>query len=216
MTYGISAKYNKMAKLAINIYLDYNLTSFPIKPKRLASRMGFLIIYYSDLEPETRELMCKFSYDGFNFPHKSGNNYVRTIYINDLIMSSARREVSVFHEIKHIVNYDCETENEEKNKENEKLADYFAKYMKCPIPYLIYKRIANITDIMSVFHTSEEMAINVRKGLLARIKKYDYDIFDYELPLLELLVGSELDYSKFTVIDSVVKGGETNKAPKLE
>ncbi len=205
MAYRSSTKYDEMAKLAIDIYLDYNLTTFPTNPNELALRMGFEFIYYSDLEPETRELMYKFSEDGSNFPHKSGNNYVRTIYINDLIMSPARREVSGFHEIKHIVNYDCETDDEEKNKENEDLADYFGKYMKCPIPYLIYKRIENVTDIMSKFHASEEMANNVRKGLLGRIRKYGYDIFDYELPLLELLLGDELDYSKFAVIDSDTK-----------
>lgn len=163
MAYRSSTKYDKMVKLAIDIYLDYNLATFPTDPKELALRMGFEFIYYSDLELETRELMYKFSEDGSNFPHKSGNNYVRTIYINDLVMSSARREVSGFHEIKHIVNYDCETEDEEQNKENEDLADYFGKYMKCPIPYLIYERIENVTDIMSIFHASEEMANNVRK-----------------------------------------------------
>lgn len=207
MAYRASDKYDEMAKLAIDIYLDYNLTTFPIDPKELASRMGFEFIYYSDLNPETRELMYKFSEDGFNFPHKSGNSNVRTIYINDQIASSARKEVSLFHEIKHIVNYDCEIEDEEVNKENEDLAEYFGKYMKCPIPYLIYMRIIDMTDIMSIFHASEEMASNVQKGLLARIRKYGYDIFDYELPLLELILGDKLDYSKFTVIDSTKKGG---------
>ena len=200
MAYRTGYEYDEMAKLAIDLYLDYNLTTFPIDPYLLACKMGINVIPYSDLEYETRELQMKFSEDASNFPHRSGNNYVRTIYFNDFISSKARIEVSVLHEIKHIVNYDCETEDEEENKKSEEMADYFAKYMKCPIPYLVYKDITNKEDIMVMFHISEEMAGYVRGNVINRISSYGHDIFAYELPLLELLLGEELDYSKFKII----------------
>ena len=49
----------------------------------------------------------------------------------------------------------------ELNEENEDLANFFGKYMKCPIPYLIYCGYNNEFDIMSKFGVSQEMAKNV-------------------------------------------------------
>lgn len=74
--------------------------------------------------------------------------------------------------------------------------------MKCPIPYLIYCGYDNEFDIMSKFGVSQEMAKNVLKSMRGRIKKYNNSIFDYEVPLLELLLGDKLDKSSFSVISS--------------
>lgn len=202
MAYRTSTKYEKMARLAIDIYLDYNITTFPISAEEIAKKMGLEFIFYSDLEAETRNLMLKFSEDGVNYPHMAGSNCIRTIYINDTIQSIGRKEISIFHEIKHIIEYDCETDDEILNDETEDLANFFGKYMKCPIPYLIYCGYCNEYDIMSKFGVSQEMAINVLKSIKGRMKVYNKNIFDYELPLLELLLGDKLDNSKFSIIKS--------------
>lgn len=202
MAYRDSTKYERMARLAIDIYIDYNITEFPTNAKDIAKRMGFDFIFYSDLDEKTRALMIKLSDDGVNYPHMTGPNCIRTIYINDTIQSNGRKDTSGFHEIKHIVEYDCETDDEELNEENEDLANFFGKYMKCPIPYLIYCGYDNEFDIMSKFGVSQEMAKNVLKSMRGRIKKYNNSIFDYEVPLLELLLGDKLDKSSFSVISS--------------
>ena len=55
---------------------------------------------------------------------------------------------------------------------------------------------------MSKFGVSQEMAKNVLKSMRGRIKKYNNSIFDYEVPLLELLLGDKLDKSSFSIISS--------------
>ena len=50
MAYRYSTKYERMARLAIDIYIDYNITEFPTNAKDIAKRMGFDFIFYSDKE----------------------------------------------------------------------------------------------------------------------------------------------------------------------
>lgn len=187
-----NSDYEKMAKLAIDIYSDYNISSFPVDAYEIARRMGFEISYYSSYSVEKRIAFLKLSEDGINLPAK---NYAKNIIINDSIESSARKQATIFHEIKHIVNGD-----KDESQYNEDMADFFARYMRCPTPYLVYKRIDKAKDIQLEFGVSSQMAEIAENNVKQRVKRYENKIFDYELPILRLLLGDEFDLSKIEVI----------------
>ena len=67
------------------------------------------------------------------------------------------------------------------------LADYFARYFMCPIPYLIYKGFSEPDEIISFCNVSIAVANNVCSNLYNRRNKYGSEIFDYERPLIEYL-----------------------------
>ena len=80
------------------------------------------------------------------------------------------------------------------------MADFFARYMRCPTPYLVYKRIDKAKDIQLEFGVSSQMAEIAENNVKQRVKRYENKIFDYELPILRLLLGDEFDLSKIEVI----------------
>lgn len=187
-----NSDYEKMAKLAIDIYSDYNISSFPVDAYEIARKMGFEISYYSMYSEEKRKAFLKLSRDGINLP---GKNYTKNIIINDSIESSARKQATIFHEIKHIINGD-----KDESKYNEDMADFFARYMRCPTPYLVYKKIDNANKIKSEFGVSSQMAIISENNVKQRVRRYGNKIFDYELQILKVLLEDEYDLNKIEVI----------------
>lgn len=181
--YQNSKEYNRMAKLVTDLYIDYNIYQFPIDAYEIANRMGFSVKFYSDFETEELLALKGFSEDGTNLPLSNDKMHSRLILINDAIMSNARKEITVFHEIKHIVDYD-----EDDSQLNEDMAEYFAKYFKCPIPYLIYRMDLEPYSIMNKYNVSSQMAHNVARHLQNRIRRYGFGIFESELPLLKQIL----------------------------
>lgn len=57
--------YEAMDKLAIDIYVDYGISSFPLDIYDLAKKMGVKLIKYSLFDDVQRELFLKKSTDGF-------------------------------------------------------------------------------------------------------------------------------------------------------
>ena len=110
------------------------------------------------------------------------NDTAPTIYYNDTISSKGCIRQTIFHEIKHYIN-----EDKEEDPEDDDLADYFGKYIACPIPYLIALHITTPNEIISMFGVSYQMACYVAKNVENRIIKYGYKLFDYEKPLLRHL-----------------------------
>ena len=66
--YWNSSDYDKMAKLAINIYLDYNITDFPVDEKEICKKLGLKLIPYSVYTEKEQELLRKRSENGFFSP----------------------------------------------------------------------------------------------------------------------------------------------------
>lgn len=186
--YRESRNYDEIAKLVIEIYQDYGLNTFPIKALILCERMQILTVPYSLLNDELLKLSLKKSKDGYCFPLKYGPN---TIFYNDNlddVINAERIEFTILHEIKHIV---C-SESRDGNFENE-MADYFAKYLKCPIPYLIVKGIDDPEEITKRFDVSWSVANNVSKNVVNRHSKYKDSIFSYEIPLLKTILGDDFE-----------------------
>ena len=64
--YWKSNDYDKMAQLVIDIYIDYNITSFPVDEKEICKKMGLKLIPYSAYTEKEQELLRKRSEDGFS------------------------------------------------------------------------------------------------------------------------------------------------------
>ena len=58
--------YDKMAQLVIDIYIDYNITAFPVDEKEICRKMGLKLLPYSAYTEKEQELLKKRSVDGFS------------------------------------------------------------------------------------------------------------------------------------------------------
>lgn len=61
--YWKSEDYEEMAKLVIEIYLDYGITTFPIDEKEICKKMGILLLPYTEFPKEVSDI----SNDAFLF-----------------------------------------------------------------------------------------------------------------------------------------------------
>lgn len=185
--YRCGEKYDKMAELVGEIYIDYDIRSFPIDEKEVCHKMGINLLQYGKFPPEKRILLKKRSLSGFYVP-PTDNSQPMIFYNNNIdeVGSVGNMRRNIFHEIRHYV---CEDNNE--SPEEEDLADYFGKYFLAPISYLIALNISNINQIMADFEVDYEMAGYINKNLRNRRSHYGNQIFDYEMPLLEHLLGDQ-------------------------
>lgn len=176
--YWSSEAYDEIAKIVIGIYEDYNITSFPVSAYELCKNMGIRLVPYSELPFDG----TKISDDAFLIPPSI--EYSPQIAFNDKMRTTERIRFSVFHEIKHYVcneyDYSCRDED---------MANYFARYIMCPIPILIYRDIDDAYSLERNFGVSSEAAWNALSNVRNRRNKYGDKIFDYEKPLIELIEG---------------------------
>ena len=170
--------YDEIKKVIISIYLDYDFKIFPIDPHEVCRKMGVAVIPYSCFGREQRRLLKKQSEYGFFVPATSKN--VATIYYNDFYGSLGAQLLTILHELKHYIYEDADDLDDD-------LADFFARYFMCPIPYLLLKNIDTPNEVVSFCGVSYEAACNVCANLVNRKKKYGYRLFDYEIPLIEHL-----------------------------
>lgn len=172
--------YEGIKKTIIDIYLDYEISAFPLDEKDICRKLGVALVPYTECSLEARELLLKKSKHGFFV--KGTKENPPTIYYNDQFGSSGAVRFTIFHDIKHYV-YDEDADDEEEDD----LADFFSRFFLCPIPYLLVKGIESVNEIVSCFGLSMEAADNVVSNLQNRRKKYGAKVFDYEVPLLKLL-----------------------------
>lgn len=182
--YRSGPDYDRMAKLAIDIFIDYNITSFPINIKELCRKLGVALIPYSEYATAGRELLMKRSKSSFYIPPTGKTPPM--IFFNDSVEevgSHGNMRRNIIHEIIHYISGDII-----ELPEDDDLADYFGKYFLAPIPYLIFWHIFSVNEIISTFGVDAEMAGYINKNLRNRVNKYGMKIFDYEQPLLKHLV----------------------------
>ncbi len=180
--YRKGKEYDRLDKMAIDLYVDYGITSFPLDEKELCKKMGIMLIPYSSYDGENLQLLNKKTQYGFWT--MGGNGYTPMIFYNDNIdelHSPATIKQTIRHEIKHFLDGDIIDE-----PEFDDLAEHFGRFLAAPIPYLVAKNITDINVIISTFGVSATMASNISSAVNNRIKKYGKTIFDYEKPLLNL------------------------------
>ena len=190
--------YDEIKQEIVDIYLDFDIKNFPIDEKEICRNMGVAFVPYSELGLSAQPLLIKHSVHGF-FVNGTAEN-VPTIYYNDSFESEGSQRLTIFHELKHYV-------FEDKDDGDDDLADFFARYFMCPIPYLLLKKIDTPNDIVAYCGTSIAVARNVYTNLRNRKNKYDYHLFRYEVPLIEHLEPVLLEvYSKEKVGDELYVG----------
>ena len=81
------------------------------------------------------------------------------------------------------------------------LADYFARHFMCPTAYIMLKGLDSTNEIVSFCGMSLEAASYAVSGIRNRIKKFNYDLFDYEIPLIRQLEPILLETHKYKIIE---------------
>lgn len=170
--------YNEIKSIIIDIYIDYNVRKFPVDEKKLCRKMGVALIPYSAFDKEGRKLLNKKSSKGFFV--KESNSSPPTIYYNDRFESEGEIRFTIFHELKHFVFEDDDDSQDD-------LADFFARYIMCPVPYLLLKNIVTTEEVMSYCNTTFTTAEHAVSNIINRKNKYGYKVFDYEVRLIEHL-----------------------------
>lgn len=172
------AEYERIKKVIIDIYIDYGIKTFPIDEKDVCDKLALVLVPYSETTFELKGLLMKRSDKGIFL--EETKEYQPTIYYNDCIASKGAMRFTIFHEIKHYV-------FEDKDDMKDDLADFFARYFMCPIPYLLLKGIHSPNEIVSFCGVSMEAAKNVSDNIIKRKKKYGNKIFEDEKRLIEHL-----------------------------
>ena len=193
--YRSGHKYDDMAELVGQLYVDYNIRVFPIDEKDVCRRLGVRLVPYGEYPEGKRELLKKKSLSGFYVPPTADTPPM--IFYNENIGevgSAGNMRRNIFHEVLHYLREDTD-----ENPEDDDLADYFGKYFLAPISYLIAMRIENPNQIMSEFGVDYEMASFITKNIRNRKRRYKNSIFEYEKPLLRHLLGEQYE----AVIDSL-------------
>ena len=186
--YRSGKEYDEMAKLAIDVIRDYDLCVYPLDAFEVCKKLKINVIPYSSYDEKKKKKLIDLSKDGFCVPRVKNGRPI--IYYNDdlsIIISKSRIQSTIFHEIKHIL---C---NDKSDDDKDDLADYFSKYIRCPIPLLIYLDMAEINDVITAFEISYEQAYYVINNIENRKRVYGSQIFDYEVPLLETILKDKFD-----------------------
>lgn len=181
--YRSGEEYDAIEKIAVDIYIDYGFNTFPLDEKQVCRQLGLALIPYSEYEPEDRDLLKKRSIYGFLVP--GHGQYRAKIFYNDSLEELQSRgciRQTILHEVKHYV---CEDTDE--NPEDDDLADYFAKYMACPIPYLIINGMVDPDEIVARFGVSRTMARYISQQVVNRKRRYGDKVFEHERPLIKQL-----------------------------
>ncbi len=170
--------YDDLARAVIDIYIDYNIRSFPLDENEICKTLGVELIPYSSYKGKKREILLKKSPWGFFSPKSAESDPI--IFFNDSYDSVGAQRLTVFHELKHYV-------FEDEDDSDDDLAEYFGRYFMCPIPYMLLNHIDTPNEIVSYCGLSLEAANYASENIHNRRKKYGYKIFDYEIPLIEHL-----------------------------
>ena len=184
--------YDEIDKVIIDIYNDYNIHKFPLDEVDICNKLSVALIPYSEFSQEERKLLEKKSKQGFFV--KESKEQPPTIYYNDLLDSKGAIRFTIFHELKHYV-FDDEDDSEDD------LADYFARHFMCPTAYIMLKGLDSTNEIVSFCGMSLEAASYAVSGIRNRIKKFNYDLFDYEIPLIRQLEPILLETHKYKIIE---------------
>lgn len=184
-----SKEYDDVVKVIIDIYLDYDIKVFPIDLEDVCRRLGVSLVPYSECGAEAKSLLLKKTTKGF-FVRGTHEN-TPTIYYNDYEVSDGEMRYTIAHEIKHYVYDECSEDSD-----CDDLADYFARFFMCPIPYLMVMGITSATEIVSHCKVTLSAANNASSNVNNRILYRGYEIYDHEDTFLEHLVPIEFEIYK--------------------
>ena len=183
--------YDEIDKTIIDIYLDYNIHSFPINETEICNKLAVALVPYSAFSNDSKSLLCKKSKQGFFV--KESRTHPPTIYYNDAIGSFGSIRFTIFHELKHYIYNDPDDSDDD-------LADHFSRHFMCPTAYIMMKGLNSPNEIISYCGMSLNAACQAYSGIANRIRKYGQNLFDYEIPLIEHLDPVLLETRKYKII----------------
>lgn len=192
-------EYDRMRYLALSVILDYNITmdDYPLDMDKLCKMMEINVVPYSAYAENPKlELLLKRSKDGFNVPRNTTQK--ATIYYNDKYgdhLTPARIAQTKGHELKHVL-------EEDKDDTDDKLCDYFSKYLRCPIPILLYLGIDTRQELISKFDVSDEQAGYILKNVDRHKYRFNNKYLDYEVLLIKQVLGPWIEIEPELIISS--------------
>lgn len=178
--------YEEIKKIIVSVFEDYGVSSFPVNTKKLAEDMGCLLIPYSNFEIDDRELLIKFSEDGFSRYDDKLKRYI--IWYNDA-KPSHRQRFTFAHEIIHIIREHFDLI---KNHKQENEANFGAGYMLAPT--ICYKFIdyTNPYEIMNTFGIGMECAVATHNRFVSRKGHSENKIYEYERKIISLFFKNKI------------------------
>ncbi|MCD8205492.1 MAG: ImmA/IrrE family metallo-endopeptidase [Clostridia bacterium] len=150
----------------VNVFERCNVNTIPIDGLELAKRLQIPLVSYSELSPKKRDAALCFSSDGFTLSILTHIGIEYRIYYNDdEIISYERRNMTMLHEIGHVVlghrgklvlPEEGEVEVEEDDEIEEAEAKFFAKYAASPPPLVDLISPSSSDDIANYFGLGNE------------------------------------------------------------
>ena len=180
--------YEEIAKVIVDIYIDYEITELPLNEVDLCTRMGVELVPYSTFS--RRKVRFLDEKRPYGFFVKESREMPPTIYYNDRLDTEGAIRFSIFHELKHYVFNDD-------NDEKDDLADYFARHIMCPTPYIMLLDFDFPEEIGELCGISYTAACNAYKEILNRRRYHGMQVFDYEIPLIQQLDPSLLEINDY-------------------
>lgn len=177
-----NSDYEYIKKSVVDLYKQYEINSFPIKPFQLVKIMGLKTIRYCDMSEKLRTRAFEFSDEGYSFEPKF-DDWI--IYYNNEFSRGTINNI-IMHEIGHYWLGHLGVPVHSAQEESE--ASFFAKYSLTP-PIIADKLLSQYTDrdFKDRFDLSWKGAKGAREYYNKWINRPNKDLKDYELDLLELL-----------------------------
>lgn len=171
-----SKRYEEIKKKVVEMFVNHDISSFPISSFKIADKMGIELLPYSKHSGITYELCLKESEDGF---YVDRSNKV-CIYYNEK-KCFGRISYTIMHEIGHII-----LDHKQDSELAEKEVNFFAKYALAP-PVLIHELgLNNPTTLKKFFEVSDEVARYALEYYNKWLKITCGFYSEYELQLVEL------------------------------
>ena len=171
--------YEEIKKRIISIFVEYGVKTLPIDCFNLAKTMGFTLIPYSSLSKKKLKMIHRLS-GGEGLTIAMFESEKKLIFFDDSTCEG-RQRFTILHELGHYVLGHRE-ESEIANAQ----ANFFAKYAIAPLPIVHVNQVRSRDEIVEMFGTSKECAINVLDAYNKWLDNTSEYFTSYEVELLEL------------------------------
>lgn len=179
--------YDKIEAAVVGLFVELNISSFPIDPFDIVKRKGYILHTYSELLSEVRQELVQRKLEATSMFNPVLGTYM--IYYDET-KSLGRIRFTIMHEVGHIV-----LGHKQESDLAKMMANYFAAYSLAPSPIIMQYNCENSQDIAEAFDISMESADHTYK----RYKNwYDYGgpMREYENELIELFNLAEKEVKK--------------------
>ncbi len=142
--------YRKIEEDVVRLFVEQNVTSYPIDSIALAASLGYELIPFSKMNKEAMNILNPKDADGINYYDPAKGKF-QIYYRSDCI--EERLRFTIGHEIGHIrMGHKCESDLARR------IADYYAAYLLAPTPWIKQAGCEDYKDIAKKFYVSDQCA----------------------------------------------------------